>query len=209
MNKCPDSFRSQFDVSRETIERLELFVALLLKWQDKINLIAPSTIPDLWNRHVADSAQIWGYRKKNARYWTDFGSGAGLPGLVVSILAAESSPNVSVSLIESDSRKSVFLQTVIRELSLNASVRSVRIESEADAKADHISARALAPLSQLLAYAHQYIVEDGICLFHKGVNAENEVNDARTSWRFNVSYKPSIVQPDSTILLISDIQHAG
>jgi 16S rRNA (guanine527-N7)-methyltransferase len=202
------AFSDTFDVSRETLDRLRLYEELLIRWQEKINLVAPSTIPDLWGRHFSDSAQIWSLATGNARHWVDLGSGAGFPALVVAALARESQPELQFTLIESDARKGVFLRTVIRELDLYATVLTARIEAAKPQRADIVSARALAPLDRLLGYAYPHLNASGVCIFHKGARAADELERAQMTWSFTTKQHVSKVDPESSVLILSGIQHA-
>ena len=116
------------NVSRETMDRLESFAALAKKWNPSINLVARSTLADLWDRHIVDSAQVYRFAPQNAVHWVDIGSGGGFPGIVVAAMAKELSPNTKFTLIESDQRKSTFLRTAARELDLKLTVLADRIE---------------------------------------------------------------------------------
>jgi 16S rRNA (guanine527-N7)-methyltransferase len=145
-------------VSRETAARLDRFVALLLQWQAKINLIAPSTIPELWTRHVADSLQLLALAP-DARVWIDLGSGAGFPGLVLGCALADK-PGSVVHLVESNVKRAAFLREAIRVTGAPAIVEPVHIEDIAQnqgLKADAVTARALAPLDRLLQLAYPWI----------------------------------------------------
>ncbi|MBT3710487.1 MAG: 16S rRNA (guanine(527)-N(7))-methyltransferase RsmG, partial [Gammaproteobacteria bacterium] len=153
---------SGVNVSRETIEALEHFAALIEKWTVKINLISKASLADLWDRHILDSAQLLKICPRNIQNWLDLGSGGGLPGVVVAILAKELIPKLTMTLVESDKRKSVFLRTAIRELELNAKVLNARIEKTAPLQADVISARALAELDVLLALAEPHLTKNTI-----------------------------------------------
>lgn len=196
------------DVSRETIDRLEHYQSLLLKWTDKINLIAPSTISTSWERHVVDSAQIFQLLSSGSTKLTDIGSGGGLPGIVVAILAKEKMPLLQSVLVESDQRKAVFLRTVIRELGLSVSVKADRIENVTATGADVLTARALAPLPKLLSYAVQLLKPDGIALFQKGRTFEDEISQARDAWDFSTDLYPSHTDQEARILQIKDIRRA-
>jgi 16S rRNA (guanine527-N7)-methyltransferase len=134
--------REHLSVSRETVERLETLVALVAKWTPTINLVAKSTVADIWTRHVLDSAQIWRFRPKSPQNWADLGSGGGFPGLVIAAFAAQDAPDMVMSLIESDTRKTVFLQTAAREMGLPTQILRCRIEAVEVAPQDVISARA-------------------------------------------------------------------
>ncbi|MHA6265540.1 16S rRNA (guanine(527)-N(7))-methyltransferase RsmG [Aliiroseovarius sp. CAU 1755] len=198
----------QLDVSRETMQRLEVYAALLTKWNPAINLVAHSTLPDLWSRHFVDSAQIYDLAPKNINMWCDMGAGGGFPGLVTAILAAEADPDRTTVCVESDLRKATFLRTVIRETGIRASVEAHRIESVAPLGADVVSARALAPLSDLLGYASRHLTENGVCLFLKGENFNKELDEALDHWRFELDTYPSKTNPSATILKIGDLTRA-
>lgn len=191
------------NVSRETLERLRIFEALLIKWNPKINLVAPGEIQRLWDRHILDSAQLFTHAKLDFRTWIDMGSGGGFPGIVCAILAAETGWDQGFTLIESDKRKSVFLGEAVRSLSLKATIQSIRIEAYCGEKADVISARALAPLDRLLELAHPMIGESTQFLFPKGKRAESELTAARRSWNMSVERIPSLTDPDGVILKLT------
>lgn len=192
------------DVSRETKHRLEAYEAGLRKWSARINLVSPRDLDDLSARHIADSSQLWALVPKNAKTWVDIGSGGGLPGLVIAILAAEQRPELRVTLVESDQRKAAFLSTISRELGLSTKIISERIEALGPLNADVISARALAPLRQLIDYAEPHLAAGGVCLFPKGINHADEVAEARKYWHFSCDMIPSITQAGAAILKISD-----
>ena len=155
------------NVSRETTARLDAYAALLAKWNPAINLVARSTMTDFWTRHILDSAQLFDLAPPGARHWADLGSGAGLPGLVIAILAPERTLDLRVTLIDSDQRKAAFLIAALRETGVRAEVRAERIEDLAPLGADIITARALAPLPVLLAYAERHLSAGGAALFPK------------------------------------------
>ncbi|WP_339108608.1 16S rRNA (guanine(527)-N(7))-methyltransferase RsmG [Thioclava sp. GXIMD4216] len=190
------------DVSRETIERFEIYEALVKKWNPAINLVAKSTISQFQKRHLADSIQIYDPTLSWKR-WVDLGSGGGLPGIVVAILAAQHNPAAQVHLVESDQRKCAFLMTCIRELSISAQVHSQRILDIPSLQADVISARALAALDMLLDFSTYHQRENAIFLFPKGVNWKSEVLEAQKSWTFKYEAFRSNTDPDATILKIS------
>lgn len=193
------------NVSRETYQRLEVYVALLEKWTPKINLISKSTIPDIWSRHIRDSVQVYRHGPQVFTHWLDLGSGGGMPGLVVAILAAGASREFMVSMVESDGRKAAFLRTVLRETGVPGQVLCERIENLPPQKADVISARALADLSVLLSYTERHLTADGVALFSKGVTWQNEVEIARREWSFNLEALKSETEEGSVILRIGDI----
>ena len=146
MSANSEDFAAQLDVSRETLARLRAYVALVEKWQARVNLISPATLPDIWHRHIRDSAQLVPLLPGTAPSIMDIGSGAGFPGLVLAIMT--DSP---VTLVESDQKKSIFLQTVIRECGVRATVLAQRVEALDPQDVDVITARALAPVDRLLA----------------------------------------------------------
>ena len=199
-------FQRHFDVSRETIEALEHYASLLRKWNAAINLVARSTLDDLWRRHFLDSAQVFSLCPESARSWADLGSGGGFPGLVVSILAAESRPNLSVTLVESDVRKATFLNNVVRELDLPTKVLPERIEAIPPLSADVLSARALGPLRDLCGFAVRHLAPDGCAMFQKGETWREEVEDARKTWAFHLQDFKSITDQRAAVLLMRGIE---
>lgn len=206
----PQSFQTAFDVSRETLERLETFAALLVKWQKTINLVAPSTLGDLWHRHFADSAQLLHHAPEDALAWADLGSGAGFPGLVLAILLAENKPESRVLLIESDARKSAFLREVSRQTSVAVDIVTERIETAANqsrfAEVDVITARALAPLDRLFAYMVPILVFKSKALLLKGKAVDEEIEEAERSWKFKVERHVSLTDAEARILVISNLE---
>ena len=193
------------NVSRETSERLDSYAALLGKWNPAINLVSKSSLADLQTRHFADSAQLLALCPPTARHWADLGSGGGFPGLVIAILAAESLPDLSVTLVESDCRKAAFLSAVVRETGIRATVVADRIESLAPLAADVLSARALAPLPQLLTFAEQHLAPKGRALFPKGATHRSEVAESLAEWRFDLREHPSKTDAHAVILEIEGV----
>lgn len=196
------------DVSRETIERLEIYLELLKKWNPAINLVAKSTIDDAWIRHFVDSAQVFKHAGEGWNTWADFGSGGGFPGAVIAILTNEIKPDAQVTLVESDQRKSTFLRNVLRETGCRGDVVAKRIEAVPPLGADIISARALAGLTDLLGFAAQHGREDSTFLFPKGANWQKEVNEAQESWSFDYSAIKSNTDPSAVILKIGGVVRA-
>lgn len=201
-------FLEKRSVSRETLERLRLYDALLRKWNPAINLVAKSTLDHVWRRHFLDSAQLFDLAGPSWRHWADLGSGGGFPGLVVAILAADEMPQVRVSLVESDHRKAAFLSAVIRETGIAATVVAERIEMAAPQNTDIVSARALAPLDRLLTFAERHMAAKGIALLPKGAAHAAELRQALDSWRFSYHATNSETDPDAVIYLIKDISRA-
>ena len=196
------------NVSRETLVRLEEYAALLAKWNPVINLVSKSTLPDVWQRHMRDSAQLWPLCPNGARLWVDMGSGGGFPGIVIAILAAEFAPDMRVVLIESDQRKATFLRTVAQALGLALRVESQRAEDVPPLGADVVSARALTALSGLLPLAQRHLAANGVAIFPKGQSAEQELTDALELWRFAVRRTPSETDHQAVVLQIRDIARA-
>lgn len=193
-------------VSRETLERLTDFEQALLKWSPKINLVAKATYADAWSRHILDSAQLLPLSPDSFGTWCDLGSGGGLPGLVIAILAAETAPTARVTLVESDVRKAAFLTMTSAQLGLSTRILRKRIEEVAPIGAEVVSARALAPLPLLLGYCHTHLAPDGIALLPKGRTLAQEVEAARQSWHFDLQTQPSRLDPQSAILTIRNLR---
>jgi 16S rRNA (guanine527-N7)-methyltransferase len=193
------------DVSRETLEKLEHYAALLKKWNPRINLVAKSTLDDLWTRHIVDSAQLNQMAPHPVRHWVDLGSGGGFPGLVIAIMALETGSPTNVTLVESDARKSAFLRTVIRETGAKASVITDRVEEIAPLFADVISARALADLPTLLGFVERHLAPSGVALFLKGQAWEKELSAAQEAWKFDHQVAKSITEEGPVILRISGV----
>ena len=202
----PAEFSREFDVSRETCERLEAYIALLTRWNARINLVAPATIKSAWTRHVADSAQLFDLAPESASSWLDLGSGAGLPGLPVAALAAEKAPGLHVTLVESDTRKAAFLATAAREMDLDVTVEPHRIEALTPRPYDVVSARALAPLGRLCALAHRFSGRGTIFLFPKGARVDSEVTAATAGWHIRAERIASRTDPEATVLRIVELE---
>ncbi|WP_170451823.1 16S rRNA (guanine(527)-N(7))-methyltransferase RsmG [Ruegeria arenilitoris] len=191
-------------VSRETFEKLSIFVNLLRKWNPKINLVSRSTLPEVWSRHIKDSIQVF-HLVEPKNHWVDLGSGGGFPGLVCAILASETSPETEFTLVESDQRKSAFLRTVIRETKANCSVISKRIEVVDPLGADVLSARALADLTTLLSFCDRHLKEDGVAVFPKGATWKKEIDAAQREWSFTTEPANSLTDPQAVILKIKGV----
>ena len=196
------------NVSRETSERLSIYLNLLHRWNKKINLVAPATLQAASHRHFADSLQVIRHIPVGATRWIDLGSGGGFPGLVIAIDAAIRLPDLSVTLVEADQRKSVFLRTVLRETGVKAQVISDRIENVPPSPHDVVSARALAPLAQLLHLSAAFRGTDTTCLFLKGRKYEEELAAAAEDWHFAHRAVQSQTDPESALLILKDISHA-
>ncbi len=193
-------------VSRETFEGLEAFEAMFLIWARRINLAANSTLDDLWNRHILDSAQL-APLAPNALRWLDLGSGGGFPGLVLAFLA-KGRPGRQIDLIESNRKKSGFLQAVIGQFSLPGRVHAQRIGDEIRGlEPPHIvTARALAPLPLLLNLAFPWLSAGAIGLLHKGRDYRQEIQESSLMWQYDLVEHRSRVDADSVILEITNLQ---
>ncbi len=193
------------NVSRETRFAMAEYVALLLKWNSKINLIAPLTESDIWSRHIDDSLQLLSLIPESATSLVDLGSGAGLPGMVIAIAR----PELQVTLVEHDQRKAAFLNETRHVLKLlNVTVEAVDIV-KLKKKYDLVSARALAPLHQLLVYAKPLLEADGVCLFPKGESYQTELAEAAFLWNFNYTLKPSVTNDNSSVVILSHLTKKG
>lgn len=193
-------------VSRETFERLVALRNLFLKWAKTINLVAPSTLHDVWDRHVVDSAQLIRHAPIETS-WVDLGSGGGFPGLVVAAFLKEREGG-HIDLVESNSKKAAFLQTAARTLELPVQVHIRRIEDAATSLSSPqiITARALAPLRDLLALAEPLFTGGTRGLFHKGRDYRRELEESSHEWTFDLVNHPSVVERDSVILDISNVR---
>ena len=190
------------DVSRETFERLLAYEGLFLKWSKAINLAAPSTLADFWDRHVLDSAQLAAIHDPGG-IWVDIGSGGGLPGIVMSILLRESA-NGLVHLVESNGKKAAFLRQALIETGGAGHVHVMRIEDAFPTigPADIVTARALAPLPALISLARPWIDAGATGLFHKGRDYREEVKAARDDWHIDLIEHISSVDASSAVLEI-------
>ena len=197
------------DVSRETIDDLKNFDALVAKWTPKINLVSKSDAQHIWERHIVDSVQIYQFAPGPFEKWVDIGSGGGFPGIVMAILGKAKQPDAHFTLIESDLRKATFLRTAIRELKLKGTVIADRIEDAPQQGADVVSARALASLSGLLPHISRHLNIDGKALLHKGQRASQEVAEAQNDWSFDLEDHASFTDPDARILALQRIARRG
>jgi 16S rRNA (guanine527-N7)-methyltransferase len=191
------------DVSRETTDRLDRLVDLLLHWQQTTNLIAPSTVPTLWTRHVADSLQLLDLAP-SARIWIDLGSGSGFPGLVIACALADVE-GARVHLVESNAKKAAFLREAVRQLRLPATVHHQRIEDFVetfDESVDIVTARALAPLFDLLSYAKPLLNRGAQGLFPKGQDVDAELTHAAKYWTISATLVPSRTDARGRIVVV-------
>jgi 16S rRNA (guanine527-N7)-methyltransferase len=208
MNKSLPSGTNAFGVSRETEQRLEHFASLFLKWAKTINLVAPSTIGALRERHFRDSLQITALSPEPA-VWVDLGSGGGFPGIVTAICLTEQNDGW-VHLVESNNKKAAFLRTALTELGARGSVHPIRIEQAPKIipHCDRISARALADLDKLFGYIEPWAQENPQLrsYLHKGRDYLQEVEVSRRRWNLDLVIHNSSIEADSVILEVGDLR---
>lgn len=194
-------------VSRETHERLEHFVELFKKWNRTTNLVAPSTLTELWSRHVADSAQIF-QMSPTPQKWVDLGSGGGFPGVITAIFLAELGDGW-VDLVESNNKKAAFLRIALKETGARGAVHPLRIERAPEIinTCDAVSARALAELDLLFDYIHPWALNNPNlkAYFNKGRDYDSEVQKAHGRWQFDLVKHQSAIEADSVVLEISNL----
>lgn len=199
----PEEFAAAAGVSRETLARLEAYAAILRKWQRAVNLVGAATLPHLWHRHFLDSAQLFPLIPQGTRVLLDLGSGAGFPGLVLAIMGFP-----EVHLVESDARKGEFLREAARAAGVapGVVVHRARVADVPPFPVDVVTARALAPLDDLIGYAAPFLGEKGVCLFPKGKAVERELTMARKHWTFALACFPSVTDPAATVLRLEGIR---
>lgn len=194
------AFANEFRVSRETMAQFDRYVALLDDWQERMNLVGKATLPEVWTRHFADSAQL--VRLAGSGPWLDIGAGAGFPGLVAALLDAG-----PIDLVESTAKKARFLETVVAELALtNVTVHSARVEAMPAFSVATITARACAPLTRLFEWGLRFTRPDTVWLLPKGASVEDELVEARRSFVFHVKQVESITDPRGCIVVASDVR---
>lgn len=195
-------FQEATGVTDDVLQRLQLYADLLVRWQKKINLVGNNTIPDLWNRHMLDSAQLYPLLPKPDCTIIDFGSGAGFPGLVLAIMGGP-----KVTMIESDGRKCAFIAEAMRVTGTGEAARleNRRIEDIEPFPVDVVTSRALASVDKLLIFGEKFIEESTICLFPKGKKADEELTDSMKNWKMRVSKFQSQTDPSGTILKLESI----
>ena len=205
-NASSEAICTRFDVSRESLAALEAYAAVLLKWQARINLIGPATAGDLWHRHIADGLQLLPIldRESGPKTIVDLGSGGGIPGLVVAIAR----PQWNVHLVESNNKKAAFLLEAARVAGRKITIHGGRIEGldvKVLGRVDWVTARALAPLPQLLELAFP-LLKTGRGLFHKGQDVDVELTAATKCWSMQLKRHPSLIDVQSSILEISEVR---
>jgi 16S rRNA (guanine527-N7)-methyltransferase len=203
-----DRWLTRFAIAPQTAVRLDALGAALTRWQTAINLVAPSSLGRLWTRHVADSLQLWALAPEDAQSWVDLGAGAGFPGLVIAALAAERRPDMSVALVESDSRKCAFLAEASRAMGVTVDIQRRRIETAPPRRYDVVSARALAPLEKLCGFAVTHLAEGGTALLPKGADVDRELTAAARSWHYRATRTESLTDPAGVVLTVTELRRA-
>ena len=193
---------AELDVSCETINCLKKYLVLLEKWNKSINLVSKNSLKNAWDRHILDSAQLLKMYTFGKNNWVDFGSGAGFPGMVIAIIAAEKNPNLRLTLIDSDKRKCVFLREIRRELNLNLTIIDQRIENCSCLNADIISARALATMDKLLFYFELHSNVGCKGLFLKGKVTKKELQKIPEISKYNINIESSLIDDSSVIVIV-------
>ena len=198
----------EFNVSRETAARLDAFVTLLQKWQGTTNLIASSTVSALWRRHIADSLQILPLAP-DAKTWVDLGSGGGFPGMVI---ACALDASAIVHLVESNGKKAAFLREAARVTGAPAKIHNMRIEDfnkQFQGHVDIVTARALAPLAELLGFCAPHIKMGAQALLLKGQDIADELTEAAKYWKIDAELKESLTDSKGRILIVRSLERAG
>jgi 16S rRNA (guanine527-N7)-methyltransferase len=200
-NFGPEEFSARTGVSRETLDRLTAYADILVDWNTLHNLVARSTLPHLWHRHLWDSAQLAPLVPAEARTLADLGSGAGFPGLVLAAMR----PDLSVTLHEATAKKCAFLRAAAERMGLRVTIENARMEDLPPTPFDVVTARACAPLPRLLEYAHSFVGPNTVCLFLKGQNVGSELTEATRYWNMKVSQVPSQTDPSAAIVEVREL----
>lgn len=194
------------EILQKSQSELQKFADLVLKWQRTVNLIAPSTIPDIWERHIVDSAQLVEYIPENAKMLVDMGSGGGFPAIVLAIInKVVGGPVERFYLIESDVKKSIFLREVARVFDLPVQVINQRLECVVLENVDVVTARALKTVEELFVLGQGFITEQTTCLFLKGERVDEEL--AQNTHKCCIEKIPSRTHKKSYILKIGGVQY--
>lgn len=203
----PAEFQDATDASDRAVADVQRYRGMLGEWSARMNLVGPSAFESFWRRHALDSAQLLPLQPEALR-WTDVGSGAGLPGLVLAILGKDR-PGMTVQLVESMQKRCAFLRAVVEELQLPASVVPGRIEALPSEPVQVLTARAVAPLPRLLDFSERLLKRGAVGLFLKGRRVEEEVEEALQTWRFDYALSPSLSDPEGRILRIWSVHRAS
>lgn len=200
-----ENFIEKYDVSRETFNKLKTYEQLLKEWQAKFNLVSNSTLESAWERHFLDSAQLFKFIPQEAKVMLDFGSGAGFPGMVLAIMANEKTPYLKVSLIESTTKKTLYLNEVKNQTATNVEIINDRIEKIKPRRADVITSRALASLTELFNYTYKFCSQKTVCIFPKGKKFQEEIDEAKKHWQFECQICDSEQSDEGKILIITNL----
>ena len=193
------------NVSRETIDSLSEYEALLFKWNQKINLVSTNTLADLWVRHFLDSGQIVNHVDASGKKWVDMGAGAGFPGLVVALLLRDKGIDCDIILVEKNTKKVFFLNEVIRKLNLNVKVVNNNVDTIEPLNADILTARAFSELKKLIELSVRHRKERGVCLFLKGENYRLELDKTLTYRFFDYDVFDSLSNSSGKIIRVKKI----
>jgi 16S rRNA (guanine527-N7)-methyltransferase len=198
----PDAAAQRFNVSRESLAKLQILADLVAKWNPRINLVASASLADIWQRHIADSLQLQRHLPVDCKKITDLGSGAGFPGLVLAIATG-----IETTLVESNAKKAAFLAEVIRRTRAPARVLNGRIEKLAvEQDVDAVTARALAPLAKLIDLAFPLLSKGAIGIFLKGQDVEAELTQATKYWKIRAKKYPSATDPHGVVLVVEEVE---
>ena len=200
----PFEFQTLTGIADDDLRRLEAYVEALKKWQKAINLIGPKTIPDIWLRHVFDSAQLADFIGNEKATILDLGSGAGFPAIVLAVMT-----RAQVHLVESDVRKCAFLAEAKRIVGGEITIHPRRIEKMDPFQPDFITARACAPLPKLLDLSRPFLGKKTVCLFQKGQNVDQELTESTKSWNMRVEHHKSRSDLSGVILKLEGISYDG
>lgn len=201
----PEQFAAEAPIHPDSLDDYRTWEAMLRKWNARINLVAPKSLPEFWQRHALDSAQVLPLVPETARTIVDFGSGAGFPGLAMAFQAKHLGLDQTVHLIESVGKKASFLKSVSRETKVPTVIHADRIEALQPLNADVITARAFAPLHRLLPLAWQHLAKNGQIILLKGEAVAAELSEAHNAWTFDVQQTPSLSNDSGCVLSITGL----
>ena len=200
------NFMEKYNVSRETFEKLKTYECLLKEWQTKFNLVSNSTLENAWERHFLDSVQLFKLIPQTAKTLMDFGSGAGFPGMVIAIMANAKTPYLKVSLVESTTKKTLYLNEVKKQVGVEVEIINERIEKIKPHIVDVITSRAMTSLDALLQYALPFCGKKTVCIFPKGKKYAEELQEAQKKWSFSCQIVDSEQSDEGKILVITDLR---
>jgi 16S rRNA (guanine527-N7)-methyltransferase len=193
-----------WSVSRETQERLDRFKTIFDQWQPRINLVSSHTVRDFWQRHVADSLQLLDHAPEKAKLWVDLGSGGGFPGLIIAAVRSDD-PELRTLLVESNGKKAAFLREAARVAGIRAEIDAERLEivmARPDLRPDVISARALAPLAQLVTWSGALLKTGSLGLYLKGKDARSEIEAFELDPALQLTQNQSVIDPAGSVIAI-------